>query len=313
MVERISRKFLAVLFAAPLAACTSFNGVPDSVLDVRTVTAIPTGYYPAAALQTIKSERDKEAYRNGVMSVYMTAMDARYFAFRRDLSRNLRGGNFGLEIAALGIGGLGSVWSKAASEINAATTFINGSKGAFNKEVYLQQTLPAMGAMMDADRLRIASELLAKQSRSIVEYPLEAAFADLARYELSASVDRAIQQLTTEAGKRFEEQQARYATLAASCDPDESTGLLWGKINRSAYALAGRSDPDSSPTTWPGTAKPNDLAAAAKSFTGQSYAPASTQEEADRQVVAITDAIRGNCNVQQLTALAASAKLTLGD
>jgi len=299
--------------ALPLAACASFEGAPRPVLDLQKVTAIDPGYYPATALVTIQTQPDKMAYRNRVMTVYMSAMDARYAAFRTGLSKQLRGTNFGLEIATLGLGGLGAVWAKAAQEINAGTTFLTGSRGAFNKEVYFQQTLPALVAMMDANRLKVGADLISKQSRSIQDYPLEAAFADLSRYELSASIDGAVQQLNKEAAKTLDAAQARYAVLASSCTPDEAVGVLRGKINNAAWQLAGRSDPDTEPGAFPGTAKPEDLRKAAESMTGETFAPATSQDEADRQATAITDAIRANCNVNQLKALAAGANLRLGD
>jgi hypothetical protein len=299
MIGRL-RTICVVAAALPIAACASFSGAPEPVLDLRTVTAINETYYPASALVQIESERDKAAYRNRVMAIYMAAMDARYADFRTSLSKHLRGTNFGLEVLTLGVGGIGSVWSKAAQEINAGTTFLTGSKGAFNKEVYLQQTLPALVAMMDANRLKVAGDMVAKQSRTIEQYPLSAAFADLSRYELAASVDSAVQQLTKEAALAAADEERKFSRLTASCGPTREVGDLRGKISDKAYDFAGFDDPEQLPAALPANANTDDLALIASVVLGKDERRAATPAEAARQVIAISDTLLGICEVNRL-------------
>jgi len=289
--------------ALPLAACASFEGAPRPVLDLQKVTAIDPGYYPATALVTIQTEPDKMAYRNRVMTVYMSAMDARYAAFRTGLSKQLRGTNFGLEIATLGLGGLGAIWAKAAQEINAGTTFLTGSKGAFNKEVYFQQTLPALMAAMDANHLKVGADLIEKQSKSIGEYPLEAAFADLSRYELSASVDSAVQQLTKEAALNADAAERRFSRVTVSCGPTAEAGTLRGKISDKAYDVAGFDDPEQPPAAFAAAANPGDLALIASVVSGRDEPQAPTPKDAARQLVSVSETLLGICDVNRLQGL----------
>lgn len=291
--------------ALPLAACASFEGAPRPVLDLQKVTVIDPAYYPSTALIQIQAEQDKVAYRNRVMAIYMAAMDARYAAFRMSLSRQLRGTNFGLELATLGIGGIGSVWAKAAQEINAGTTFLTGSKGAFNKEVYFQQTLPALVGMMDANRLKVAADLIANQSKTIEQYPLEAAFSDLARYELSGTIDSAVQELTQQAAAAVDSQRHRFANLTRSCGPTREAGDLRTQIIQKAYRSAGLTDLDDLPPSLAANSNPGELALLTGAVTGTPEQPAEDPEQAAAQIKKLTDVVTGICDSGRLRTILA--------
>lgn len=294
-----------------LASCASFNGMPKPVLDVGTAVTIPLALQPSAALEETQKlngdEVGRKALRNRVIAVYVSAMDARYAEFRRALAKETRSGNFGLDVASLGLGGLGTLAKSGANELAAASTFLTGSRASLNKEIYFEKTLPALVAVMDANRIKARGAILTHLQDPTIDYPLELAYADLANYELSASLDNAVQQLTTEASKKVEAEQALYNTLTASCDPTEATGLLWNKINRAAYGLAGHVD--DAPAAFASRGKAADLARAAKAFTGDTFSEATTQAEADRQVQAITSAARTICNTETLNQLIATANL----
>jgi len=303
--------------ALPLAACASFDGMPKPIMDIKSAATIPLNLQreqvSAEMREPTRTADGKKELRNDVIGAYLGAMDARYAEFRRALAKEVRGGNFGLEIATLGIGGIGTVWSKAAEEINAATTFLTGSKAALNKEVYFQQTLPALVAMMDANRFKARGAILSHLRDSIADYPLQLAYADLASYELAGSIDGAVQQLAAEANKKVQAEEAHYRAVTTCDVKDEATSALWNQISRSAYRLAGWSDPENAPTQFPGTAKTKDLKAAAEAFTGDTFNEATNQEEANRQVEAITTALGSVCKIDQLNSLVQAANLKLGD
>jgi hypothetical protein len=251
-------------------------------------------------------EARRMALRNRVIAVYVAAMDARYAEFRRALAKETRSGNFGLDVAALGLGGLGSLAKGAANELSAASAFLAGSRASLNKEIYFEKTLPALVAVMDANRIKARGAILSHIHDPTIDYPLELAYADLANYELSASLDNAVQQLTTEASKKVEAEQAVYNSLVLSCDPDDATGNLWQSINHWAYRLAGQPG-DELPSAWPGGAEPEKLSAVAAAFTGNTYNKATNQEEANAQAEAISRAARNACKVDTLRALIKSA------
>lgn len=309
------RNIILLLALLPLSACASFSGMPRSVLPVATATAIPPELQPNQALKA--SHADPRAFRNRVIAVYVAAVDARYAEFRRLLAQEVRGGNLGLDVAALGFGGLGSLAKGSANELAALTTFITGSRSSLNKELYFEKTLPALVAMMDANRSKARTALLANLGRDIGDYPLELAYADLANYELAASIDGAVQQLTTEAARKAAEEQQKsdkeiYQSLVLSCDPDEATGVLWRSINQKAYTLAGWTSEAAPTGPFPGTAKPEQLAAAASAFTGTTQPLATSQEQANAQAAAINRAARNACKIETLNALRESANSSAG-
>lgn len=161
-------------------------------------------------LVQIGNEVDKKAYRNRVLSIWLLAIDSRYDAFRRDLSRGMKGGNFGLDVLTLALTATGSVVAGAADELSAAATGVGGARASLNREVYFEKTLPALVAYMDAERLEIRGQLLQGMNRSIAEYSLEQGFADLWRYQAAGSLDRAISKASDDATNRVSKAQEEY-------------------------------------------------------------------------------------------------------
>lgn len=292
--------------ALPLAACASFSGMPDPVLDVRTATAIPANLQPAQAVAAFWNETDegrRKALRNRVIAVYMAAMDARYAEFRRALAKEVRGGNLGLDVATLGVGGLGSLAKGSANELAALSAFLTGSRTSINKEIYFEQTLPALVATMDANRIKARGTILSHLQDSAQAYPIELAYADLANYELAASIDGAVQQLTSEAAKNLADEERRYAAVTASCGPTQEATDLRNRIMSKAYDFAGFDDPDAPPSEFAAGASTANLELVASTFLGSDEPRAETPAQAAEQIVKLSDAVTGICDPGRLRAL----------
>jgi hypothetical protein len=204
-----------------LGACASFSGMPDPVVRTDVATEIPAAYLPVEAMRRYYSSdpadrdnRSPEQWRNSVVLIRMAAADARYEQFRRNLSREMRGANFGIDSTVLGLSAIGTVSGQGlANALAAAVAALTGARASLSREVYFERTLPALIAGMEVARLEVATRILSNLGRPGTEYPIERAMLDALAYERSASLDEAIQRVTVQAAGAVERQQQIYNDL----------------------------------------------------------------------------------------------------
>ena len=195
-------------FLAPalfLSACTSFSGAPDPVISTVQAQKMIAGYSPEAvilALASLTSDAERTTYRNRVVASYLMASDAKYEQFRRDISKNVKGGNVAFDLATLGMTGLASQWAKAADELAAGATALAGGRATVNRELYFEKTLPTLMSLMESRRLTVRSDILKGLSQPESIYTMQDAFSDLWRYQSSATIDGAIQRAAAAAAER---------------------------------------------------------------------------------------------------------------
>lgn len=209
-----------VLGCATLAGCASFDGMQEPVMasDAAVSTAVGT-YGMAKTLEQIAQENDKKAYRNRVVSIWLLAIDTRYDAFRRDLSRGRKGANVGLDVLTLGLTSAGAIWDGAASELSALATGAGGARASLDRELYFEKTLPVLISYMDAERLKLRGAIMEGMTRPIGEYSLEQGFADLWRYQSAGSLDRAIGKAAEGAAEEVRDAEYDYSTAVELCLP----------------------------------------------------------------------------------------------
>jgi len=200
---------LVVFLILSLAGCASFSGMPEPVIATAEAVHIPAEFMPREALRRYHAADDSERngmtpreWRNAVVLVRMGAADARYHEFRINLSREVRGANFGIESTVLGLAGLATVSGEGtANALAAAIAALTGARASLSREVYFERTLPALIAGMEVSRLEIATRVLAGLGRPAAAYPLEVALLDALAYERAPSLDQAIQLVTADAAQ----------------------------------------------------------------------------------------------------------------
>ncbi len=195
--------------------------MPEPVVSPQIVVGLTNRYPIDDVLVRFHAESDearqglsRREWRDLIVGVYMAAADARYQEFRINLSRESRGSNFGLDLGILGLSNLGTVSGQAtANALAAATAGLTGARASLQREVYFQQTLPALAAGMEAARLEVATRIRTNLMKTAEEYPLQQAFVDILAYERAASLDTAIQRVTVQAAADQARQQANYDTI----------------------------------------------------------------------------------------------------
>lgn len=224
------RRLLILATLIPLGACASFDGHPVPVIAVDRSVQIAGAYPVDTALREFYARRtvdERTEYRDMIISIYMTAAESRYQDFRRKLSRQSKGSNFGLGVAALGLSsGASFAGERAANILSAGAAALTGTKSALDKEVYFEKTLPALMAGMDAARTRVRTNILKRMQTKADKYSLAEAFLDLSEYETAASLDSAIQMVTADASRRVAVEENAYDGVALQLTGPPAIGSI---------------------------------------------------------------------------------------
>jgi hypothetical protein len=213
-------KFVLLLSLGLVSACASFQGQPDPVIHPNhqnlsmervfgsintTVSAVYNSPDDADRCIAIGSGEPrcgltKEEYRNYVIGAYLAAANDRYSEFTRRLRLESRGSSVALDVGALGFATGATLASERTANVFAAIVAgLTGTRQVLGREVYLEQTIPALIGAMDAARTRLRATILAGLRNTADEYPLEMAWSDVQEYESLASLDGAVQALTEDA------------------------------------------------------------------------------------------------------------------
>lgn len=205
-ITRYGKIGLAGLGCWLMAGCASLEGAPRPIIPVSASVKIAANYGIQSAITKFRSA--DSAVRNGltplqyrdlVIAINLSAIDARYQEFRRNLSGEGRGGAIGIDLSIIGLTTAATLIAGSATELSAVAGAFAGGKGSVDKNLYFERTLPAILAAMDTERTKVRSHIVGNMKLTEAEYPLEVAFGDLAAYETAASIDRAIDSITADA------------------------------------------------------------------------------------------------------------------
>lgn len=229
-VRRTRLCAIVVLTVLPLAACASIEGSQRPILGVRATSQLVEGNYPIGAVlynfghpDDVKRDGlSKREYRDMVVGIYMSAIDARYHEFRTNLSSESKRAALGLDVAVIGLTGLASVAKQSiVNEVSAVAGGVAGTRAAIDKNLYFDKALPALIAAMETERLKVGAQILRNLERNTNQYPLALAIGDLNRYEMAGSLDLAIQTVTSQAADQRKKAESDYENAIRACDTRE--------------------------------------------------------------------------------------------
>ena len=231
-------------------------------------------------------------YRNRVVSAYFVAIDARYSAFKRGLSRSGKGSHLGFDTLTLGLTGLGSMLAGAAQELSSGATAIGGLRSSFDRELFAEKTLPVLISLMDSKRLAVRADILRGLSQDEGAYTIEEAFSDLMRYEAAGSIDVAISEAAAAAADQAREVNYDYSKAIELCTVDTATATKRRKLMNEIQQLEIDAESDANKAV----ANRALLQTAATSFGVVVAAPATNKTEAMVQLTGIRDKLQTVCD-----------------
>lgn len=206
-MDTLRAAVVACFGAMSLAACDSFRGAQQPIEPPATTVAAATQpkYSADSAISAFYSSNptDRDGlsprdFRDKVVSLRLMAIEARYQAFVQELRSARAGVGLGADIATLVLGGLGTIIADTTAKtvLAAGTATVAGSRVSFDKNLFYDQTLPAIVAQMDAERAKQMLIIRTGLTNPPSSYSLPDAFMDLAQLERLGSIEMAIQKIT---------------------------------------------------------------------------------------------------------------------
>jgi len=142
---------------------------------------------------------ERREFRDDTIEDCTKAITKKYNQFKLSLHQEAVGTALTTDVLSLGLTA-GSVLSGGgtAKALGQAGTFFIGAGTAINKDVFYQETLPAIEASMDAKRDTILKTILdsEKSDPAATSYTLTSAGYDIAAYEGAGNLYAAISELT---------------------------------------------------------------------------------------------------------------------
>ncbi|HEY0414480.1 MAG TPA: hypothetical protein VGD66_15200 [Allosphingosinicella sp.] len=245
----------APLVALLLAGCTSIGGVqmPITAADIKQADFCPS-QLDIVGMNSL-SGLARGAYRNNVVMLCIKAINRRYDEFKAMLHQESTGSNLFTDIASLAATTGASISSgSAAKRLSAAGAFLIGTGSAINKDVFYQQTLPAIEAAMDTRRDHILKNIIDAENGDPngTTYSLTSAGIDLDALQGAGNIYGGISELTKTANVAA--QQAANARSASeqglAISLEEPTFLPEAALSRTAKLVSfvkGLKDPADRP------------------------------------------------------------------
>lgn len=205
-----------------LAGCAAINGsqTPVAALTPRTLVAIDDALWAYhQPYDYWRLDMSRRAYRDYILSSYLSAINANYTNFTNQLQSSDRGSALGLDLLVLGLTGATAL--AGASDVNELATITavaSGTRSTIDKRLFFDHTLPAIIASLDAERATIQADITRKRALPIEQYSLDEAIDDLNRLQQAGRLDRAVARMTKVAEADRALQQQRLDSIAAACD-----------------------------------------------------------------------------------------------
>jgi len=241
-LDPIKLRLTLGLLSLLLTGCASLAASPTRVMGVAPSMELVNHYSMPVALRAFADETDsaklreglsQEQYRNMVISVYLNAMDAQYYQWRSQVSDERRELGTGFDSMVIALTGAASVARQSlVRSLSATASIMAGTHGAIDRNVYFDRALPGLLAAMDTQRLRVLTRITQNLEKTAREYPMATAFADLSAYELAASLDRAIEEITAQASEQRQEAQTSLNDVVQACAAGPGATVAAGRLTR---------------------------------------------------------------------------------
>jgi hypothetical protein len=223
-----NRIFLGALVGSSLllAGCASMRSAQQPVVSTEDILSSLKPYSWPEAIAAFHSDDagnrgglSQRQYRDMVITLYMNAIDAQYADFHNSADSESRATAIGFDLALLGLTGVASVAeADEIGELAAAIAAFTGARSSFDKNLFFNQSLPAMFAAMEEERANRRLVLLQAMQRDVQSYPLQMAIGDIAAFQRAGSFALAISKITKQAVTNKNEAEARLDKAISGCD-----------------------------------------------------------------------------------------------
>lgn len=180
-----------------------------------------------AKMTDCKADTKKQRiYRNQVINGRLYVIDHYYRRFIKKVQGERGGTNIGADLLVLGLNTAGIISStKQLKDIFSALSLgVTGAKLSFDKNVYFEQTMPALVNKMDALRNEQLVVIRNNMKLGTDEYGLTDAFLDIRNYVLAGTIVGAVIGISESASEQNKEAKEKLEKIASQSN--QSRDLL---------------------------------------------------------------------------------------
>ena len=197
---------VSLIAALLVSGCISSTGNPERLIPVAVEMSA------LAADQSVQMSAYDEAVRNNpaaarnirneIITRRMYAIDVQYTQYENALTREGQEIGFGALTAATGLSTAATLVIPAATKtiLSAAATGVLATKGHYDSEVLLAQTVRTIQKQMRSSRNSIATSISGKMAQNVTDYPLWAALSDVEDYYNAGTLTTGVVDVSTTVG-----------------------------------------------------------------------------------------------------------------
>ena len=157
------------------------------------------------------------ADRNRFINARLLSLDINYYSFVGSLSVERQNSDAAVQVAqiALGVAGVSTAAARTKTNLAAATAALTGVKAIVDKEYYFNKSVPALLAMMNAQRSAVLQKIKTSMNESVEQYDARAVMDDLSAYQRAGTLIGAISAVETLANALEEKKSGEVRQLVA--------------------------------------------------------------------------------------------------
>lgn len=204
MGSPVANLMVAILLLPALMGCASVGGFPKRPEIIPSKSPSQASRTEADVLREYEKSgsSQKKQFRNDAVFSRMLAIDRQYGLFKRALYKQTSKSKLSFDLLEVTVGTLGTVFTNATTSrvFSALSGGIASTAASVDKNLYYEQTLPALFSVMDAEREKVRVEILRGLGKEPQEYSLVRALVDLERLLHVGSIPGAILAVQRAAG-----------------------------------------------------------------------------------------------------------------
>jgi hypothetical protein len=214
-----------------LAGCLPSSGTPDRLYPVASEMNFvrTTQEYLVDRYNTFVFSAPAQAklIRNEIIADRMYAIDVQYTEYESNLTRERQEVGFGTLATAGALGTASTLVTPVVTKsvLSGLSTLTLATKGHYDSEVLLAQTIQTIQKQMRASRNLIAANISAKLVKGVADYPLAAALSDLEDYYNAGTLTTGVIDTSTTVGIQESDSQNIKQTVTQA-PPEQRAAIL---------------------------------------------------------------------------------------
>ena len=170
-------------------------------------------YHAALAARSLDQAR---AIRNEIIAQRMYAIDVQYSEYEAQLTNERQYVGFLSSVTTQGLTTAGALFTPATTVkiLSGLAGAVNATRGYYDSEVLLAQSMRTIQKQMRASRSRIATHISVRTGQSVADYPLATALGDVEEYYRAGTLTTGIIDTSTTVGIEEDDAKKRARDIA---------------------------------------------------------------------------------------------------